>query len=266
MSASTGVATAAAGLAGLVFGSFANVVIQRVPRGESVVRPPSACPACGRRIAARDNLPVLGWLLLRGRCRHCRAPIGATYPLVELATAALWALVTAQLWPAHPWAVPAYLVLAFACLVLAVIDLRTRRLPDAVTKPAFVAVLALLAAAAAAEREPGRLVRALAAAVGVGGLFWLVARLRPGWLGRGDVKLVPTLALALGWLSWSALVVGFYAAFLLGGVAGLYAMLVLGRSRKSALPFGPSLAIGTVVGILTAGPVAAWYGRFLVGG
>ena len=259
-------AAALAGLLGLLFGSFANVVIHRVPRGESVVSPPSACPACGSPIAARDNVPVLGWLLLRGRCRHCAAPIPATYPLVELACGVLWALVAGQLWPDHPWAVPAYLALAFACLVLTVIDARTRRLPDAITRPAFVAVAALLAVAALAERAPGRLGRGLLAAAAVGGLFWLVARLRPGWIGRGDVKLVPTLALALAWLSWSALAVGFYAAFLVGGLAGLYAILVLGRSRKSALPFGPSLAVGTVVGVLAAGPVAAWYAHLLTGG
>jgi leader peptidase (prepilin peptidase) / N-methyltransferase len=262
----SGIAAAVAGLAGLLVGSFANVVIHRVPRGESVVGPPSSCPACGERIAARDNVPVLGWLLLRGRCRHCQAPIAPAYPLVELAMAGLWALVAAQLWPDHPWAVPAYLALAFACLVLTVIDARTRRLPDAITKPAFVVVAALLAAAALAEGEPGRLARGLLAAGLVGGLFLAIATARPGWVGRGDVKLVPTLALGLGWLSWSALIVGFYAAFLVGGVAGLWAMLVLGRSRKSSLPFGPALAIGTVVGVLATGPVAAWYGRVLLGG
>ena len=259
-------AAAVAGLVGLLFGSFANVVIHRVPRGESVVSPPSACPACATPIAARDNVPLVGWLLLRGRCRHCGEPIPATYPLVELATGVLWALVAGQLWADHPWAVPAYLAVAFACLVLTVIDARTRRLPDAITKPAFVAVTALLAVAAVAERAPWRLGRGLLAAALVGGLFWLVARLKPGWIGRGDVKLVPTLAVALGWLSWSALAVGFYAAFVVGGLAGLYAMLVLRRSRKSALPFGPSLAVGTVVGVLAAGPVAAWYAHFLTGG
>jgi leader peptidase (prepilin peptidase)/N-methyltransferase len=255
----------AAALLGLVFGSFANVVIHRVPLGESVVSPPSACPSCGTRIATRDNVPVLSWLLLRGRCRHCGAPIAPAYPLVELAMGVLWALVAAELWPGHPWAVPAYLVLTFACLVLTVIDARTRRLPDAITKPAFVVVLALLAVAALAEGEPGRLGRGLLAAVIVGGLFWAIAVIRPGWVGRGDVKLVPTLALGLGWLSWAALVVGFYAAFLIGGVAGVYAMAVLRRSRKSTLPFGPSLAIGTVVGVLAAGPVAAWYGHIMLG-
>jgi leader peptidase (prepilin peptidase)/N-methyltransferase len=259
-------AAVVAGLAGLLVGSFANVVIHRVPLGGSVVSPPSACPDCGARIAARDNVPVLSWLLLRGRCRHCQASIPAAYPLVELAMAALWALIAAQLWPDHPWAVPAYLALAFACLVLTVIDARTRRLPDAITRPAFVVVLALLTLATVAEGQPGRIGRGLLSTGLIGGLFWAIARLRPAWVGQGDVKLVPTLALGLGWLSWSALIVGFYAAFLVGGVAGLWAMLVLGRSRKSNLPFGPSLAIGTVVGVLATGPVAAWYGHFLLAG
>ena len=124
------VAALLAGLLGLLAGSFANVVIHRVPRRQSVVRPGSRCPACGQPIAWHDNVPVLGWLLLRGRCRRCRAAISPSYPAVELATAALWFLLTLRLVGAGlGWAVPAYLLLAFVCVVLGVIDAATRLLP-----------------------------------------------------------------------------------------------------------------------------------------
>ena len=257
-------AAALAALLGLLVGSFANVVIHRVPLRRSVTRPGSACPGCATPIAPRDNIPVLGWLLLRGRCRSCRARIPVVYPLVELAMAGLWFALTLRLWADHPWAVPGYLALAFACLVLAVIDARTAKLPDRITYPAFVVVLVLLGAAALLEGEPGRLGRGLLAAA-AGALFFV-----PAWffaaMGLGDAKLVPTLALALGWLSWPAVLIGFYAAFLLGGLAALYALLVLGRGRRSKLPFGPWLAAGAVLGVLVAGPVGSWYGQLLTGG
>jgi leader peptidase (prepilin peptidase)/N-methyltransferase len=256
-------AATVAALFGLPFGSFANVVIARVPERRSVVSPPSACPSCGDPIAPYDNVPVVSWLVLRGRCRSCRAPISAIYPVVELTTAALWFLVTWRLWGTHPLAVPGYLALAFACLVLTVIDARTRRLPDRITYPALATVTVLLAAAALIEGEPGRIGRAAVAGVAACALFLLPALLRPGWVGLGDVKLAPTLGYALGWLSWPAVLVGFYASFLLGGLAGVFAIVVLRRGRRSSLPFGPWLATGAVLGVLLAGPVSAWYGRFL---
>jgi leader peptidase (prepilin peptidase)/N-methyltransferase len=258
-------AAAFAAVLGLVFGSFANVVIHRVPRGESLARPGSTCPGCRTPIAPRDNVPVLSWLLLRGRCRHCTAPIPVRYPLVELAMAGLWALVALRLWDTHPWALPGYLAFAFICLVLMVIDARTRRLPNRITYPAFPVVLVALGAAALLEGEPGRLGRGLLAAALAGALFAIPALVRPDWIGLGDVKFAPTLGLALGWLSWSALLIGFYAAFLLGGLAGVVALVVLRLSRKDVLPFGPWLATGALFAVLAAGPVAAWYGHLLTG-
>jgi leader peptidase (prepilin peptidase) / N-methyltransferase len=255
-----------AGLAGLLAGSFANVVIHRVPRGESVVRPASRCPACGAPVAARDNLPLLGWLLLGGRCRSCRAPIGARYPLVELAMGLLWFLLTLRLVAAGlGWAVPAYLALAFVCLVLAVIDAGTRLLPNRITYPAFPVVLSLLALASVGLGDLGRLGRGLLAAVAVGVFFLALALISPRGMGLGDVKLAPTLGLALGWLSWGAVAVGVFAGFLLGGLAGLAAIWLLGLTRKSLLPFGPWLVAGTLLGVLAGADVAAWYARSLIG-
>ena len=255
-----------AGLLGLAFGSFANVVIHRVPRGESLVRPGSRCPACGAPVAWYDNLPVAGWLLLRGRCRACRAPISWSYPAVELAMGALWALITLRLVDARlGWAVPAYLALAFICVVLAVIDARTRLLPNRITYPAFPVMLGLLLAASVGLGDLGRLARGLLAAVAVGGFFLALALISPRGMGLGDVKLAPTLGLALGWLSWGAVAFGVFAGFLLGGLAGLAAIVLLGLTRKSLLPFGPWLVAGALLGVLAGADVAAWYARSLLG-
>jgi leader peptidase (prepilin peptidase) / N-methyltransferase len=255
-----------AGLAGLVAGSFANVVIHRVPRGESVVRPASRCPACDTPVAPRDNLPLLGWLLLGGRCRACRAPIPARYPLVELGMGLLWFVLTLRLVGAGlEWAVPAYLALAFVCLVLAVIDASTRLLPNRITYPAFPLVLGLLVVASVGLGDLGRLARGLLAALAVGALFLALALISPRGMGLGDVKLAPTLGLALGWLSWGAVAVGVFAGFLLGGLAGLAAIGLLGLTRKSLLPFGPWLVTGALLGVLAGADVAAWYARSLTG-
>jgi leader peptidase (prepilin peptidase)/N-methyltransferase len=260
------VVAALAGLLGLAAGSFANVVIHRVPRRESVVRPGSRCPACGTPVARRDNLPLLGWLLLRGRCRSCRARISIRYPLVELAMGLLWFVVALRLTvEGLGWAIPAYLALAFACLVLAMIDAATRLLPNRITYPAFPVVAGLLLVASLGLDDLGRLGRALLAAAAVGGFFLLLALVSPRGMGLGDVKLAPTLGLALGWLSWGAVAVGVFAAFLLGGLAGLGGMLALGLSRKSLLPFGPWLVAGALLGVLAGGQVAGWYGRVLLG-
>jgi leader peptidase (prepilin peptidase)/N-methyltransferase len=255
-----------AGLLGLAFGSFANVVIHRVPRGESIVRPASRCPSCGEPVAWRDNLPVLGWLLLGGRCRHCRAPISARYPLVELSMGLLWFLVALRLAAAGlGWAVPAYLALAFLCVVLAVIDASTRLLPNRITYPAFPIILGLLLLASVGLGDLGRLARGLLAALAVGAFFLLLALISPRGMGLGDVKLAPTLGLALGWLSWGAVAFGVFAGFLLGGVAGLAAIALLGLTRKSLLPFGPWLVTGALLGVLAGADVAAWYARSLIG-
>jgi leader peptidase (prepilin peptidase) / N-methyltransferase len=266
MSMSPLVAATLCGLAGLAVGSFANVVIDRVPRGESLVRPGSRCPSCGEPVAWRDNLPVVGWLLLGGRCRHCQAPIDVRYPLVELGMGVLWSLLTLRLVAAGlGWAVPAYLALAFLCVVLAVIDARTRLLPNRITYPAFPIMLTLLLLASVGLGDLARLARGLLAAVAVGAFFLLLALISPKGMGLGDVKLAPTLGLALGWLSWGALAFGIFAGFLLGALAGLAAIALLGLTRKSLLPFGPWLVTGALLGVLAGADLAAWYTRSLIG-
>jgi leader peptidase (prepilin peptidase)/N-methyltransferase len=255
-----------AALAGLLAGSFANVVIHRVPRHESLVRPRSRCPGCRTPVAWHDNVPLLGWLLLRGRCRRCQSRISARYPAVELAMALLWGLITLRLvGEGLTWAVPAYLALAFVCVVLAVIDATTRLLPNRITYPAFPSIALLLVVASLGVGDLGRLVRALLAAAAVGTLFLVLALISPRGMGLGDVKLAPTLGLALGWLSWPAVAVGLFSAFLIGGVLGLGAMAVLHLGRKALVPFGPSLAAGALLGVLAGAQVAHWYASALLG-
>jgi leader peptidase (prepilin peptidase)/N-methyltransferase len=251
-----------AGLLGLVFGSFATVVIHRVPQRQSLLRPGSRCPSCQAPVAWRDNLPLLGWLLLAGRCRRCRAPIPLRYPAVELSMALLWAVVTWRLVSdGLGAAVPAYLALCFVCVVLTVIDLDWRLLPDRITFPAFAVVGVLLLGASLALGDPGRMGRALLAALAALLFFYLLYRIYPAGMGFGDVKFAPTLGMALGWLSWPVLAVGFFLAFLLGGVVGILAMVVLRMGRKAAIPFGPWLAAGALLGVLVGAPIASWYLR-----
>ena len=155
---------------GLLIGSFLNVVIWRVPRGESVVAPPSACPACGHQIRARDNIPVLSWFLLRGRCRDCAAPISARYPLVEAATALLFAFVLLRFdWT---WSLPAYLFLAALAVALALIDLDVHRLPSSIVVPAYPVLAALLLLASWNPGGPSRWDALLPAAIGGVVLFF----------------------------------------------------------------------------------------------
>jgi leader peptidase (prepilin peptidase)/N-methyltransferase len=235
---------------GLLIGSFLNVVIWRVPRAESVVSPPSACPACGHPIRARDNVPVLSWLLLRGRCRDCAAPISPRYPVVEAATAALFALVLLRF--GWTWSLPAYLFLAAVAIALALIDLDFHRLPSSIVLPAYPVLAGLLLLATWNPGGPsdwGLLIPALIGCAALFGFYFALAVIRPGGMGMGDVRLAGLLGLALGWLGWGPLVFGAFAAFVLGGVYSLALLATRRASRKSGIPFGPWMLLGAAVGI-----------------
>lgn len=245
-----------AGLLGTVIGSFLNVVIWRLPRGESVVSPPSACPACGHRIRARDNVPVLGWLLLRGHCRDCSSPISARYPLVELGTGILFAVVALRL-ADQPALLPAYLAFTAAGIALALIDLDVRRLPDVVVLPLYVALGVLLAVGGDGEA----LVRAAQGAAVLFGFFLLVAVAAPGAMGFGDVKLAGVIGGITAYLSWGTLLTGAFAAFLTGAVVGVILMVATGAGRKTAVPFGPFMLLGAGAAILGAGGLGDAYLR-----
>jgi leader peptidase (prepilin peptidase)/N-methyltransferase len=250
----TGFAVAACAVLGLVIGSFLNVVIWRVPRGESIVRPASQCPGCGSALAVRDNVPVLSWLLLRGRCRGCGMAISRRYPLVEVGTAALFVALTVRLGPSP--ALPAYLYLAAVGIALAAIDIDVHRLPDALTLPSYGVGILLLGAAALADHGAPQLMRALLGMAACFAVYFALAVVYPAGMGFGDVKLAGLLGLYLGWLGWAAWAVGLFAGFFLGGAAGLV-LLALGRaSRKTALPFGPFMLTGAALAILFGEPIA----------
>jgi leader peptidase (prepilin peptidase)/N-methyltransferase len=244
-------------LLGLAIGSFLNVVIWRVPRGESVASPPSACPACGSPIRHRDNVPVLGWLLLRGRCRDCKAPISARYPLVEAATAVLFVVMAWRF--GFQLSLVGYLYLAAVGLALGLIDIDTRRLPDALTKPTWVVTAVVLLVAALVGDRRDDLLRAAVGAAALGGFYFLLWLVYPGGMGFGDVKLAPSLGAFLGWVGYGALAVGAFTGFLYGGVFGI-GLIVLGRGgRKSMVPFGPFMLLGALTGILAGADLAQAY-------
>jgi leader peptidase (prepilin peptidase)/N-methyltransferase len=250
-----------AGLLGLAVGSFLNVVIYRVPRDESLVRPRSHCPHCGNAIRNRHNVPVLGWLLLRGRCADCGVPISARYPLVEAGTAALFIAIAARF--GLSWQLPAYLYLAAIAVALAAIDLDVMRLPDKIVLPSYGIALALLTPAVIAEHSWAAAGRGLIAAALLYALYWILAVL-PRGMGGGDVKLAPLLGLYLGWLGWSSVAVGAFAGFLLGGVVGALLMALRLADRKSRIPFGPSMLAGALLAVFAAAPIVHWYSSLLV--
>tara|TARA_B100000519_G_scaffold53006_1_gene43755 strand:- start:37496 stop:38317 length:822 start_codon:yes stop_codon:yes gene_type:complete len=251
----------AVGAFGALIGSFLNVVVHRVPARRSVVSPPSACGACGHAIRPYDNIPIVSWLVLRGRCRDCRAPISPRYPLVELATALVFAIVAWVFAPAiiaatTPTALAAaivqlvaYLYLAAISIALALIDLDTRRLPNVLVVPSYVVGGVLLTLVAALTGEWVALATAGLGLAIWGGLYFALAVIWPGGMGFGDVKLAGVLGLFLGFLGWPTLGVGMFAGFLAGGVFGV-ALMLAGRGRKAAIAFGPWMLLGAWVGIL----------------
>ncbi|MCB2224685.1 MAG: prepilin peptidase [Actinobacteria bacterium] len=240
-----------------MIGSFLNVVVYRVPEGMSVVSPPSACPSCGTPIRPRDNVPVLSWLLLRGRCRACGDRISARYPLVEAGTAAVFAGLAVMV--GESWTLPAYWAGAATALALALVDLDRQRIPNAILFPGLAVSWVLLAAGALADGAPWPLARAAAGAGGYFAVLFLIAVAARGGFGFGDVKYALLLGTFLGHRSWDALVVGVLAAFVAGGLAGA-ALLALRRlGRRDAMAFGPAMLVGAVVGLVWGAAIAGWY-------
>ncbi|MGW6199558.1 prepilin peptidase [Kribbella sp. NPDC055110] len=245
-----------AGLLGLAVGSFLNVVVYRVPRGESVVSPPSHCPRCDSLVRPRHNVPVVGWVLLRGRCADCRLPISVRYPLVELATGLLFAAVALRIDMVA--ALPAYLWFVGAGVALALIDLDVRRLPNAIVAPSYPILLALLAGAAWWDHDWSALVRAVLGGAALFGFYLLLVLLYPAGMGWGDVKLSGLVGGVLAFLSWNALLIGAFAAFFLGGVVGIGVIAIAGGGRKTALPFGPFMIAGVVLAVFARLPSGTW--------
>jgi leader peptidase (prepilin peptidase)/N-methyltransferase len=212
-------------------------------------------------VLPRDNVPVLSWLLLRGRCRHCATPISARYPLVEAGTALAFAAVGAVV--GLDWSLPAWLYLTGIAVALALIDLDVHRLPDAIVVPAYPVSLALLGAAAVLEGRYGSLATAVVGALLLGGVYLVLHLVRPDGMGFGDVKLAGVLGLYLGWLGWGPLAVGAFAAFALGGVVGLAVLVVRGGGRRTRIPFGPFMLAGAFLALVAGDAVATGYLRLV---
>src|SRR5664280_2644487 len=243
---------------GLAAGSFLNVVIYRLPRRESLIRPRSRCLACAAPIRVRDNIPVLSWLLLCGRCRMCGAPISRRYLYVEVLTGAIFGLLALRF--GADSALPAYLYLAAVGLALAVIDLDLRRLPNALTLPSYLIGGVLLLAAAVVGGDGTRpLIRALLGMVGLYVVYFALAFAYPAGMGFGDVKLAGVLGLYLGYLGWGPWCVGAFAGFLLGAIVGGIVIVTRRGGRKTAIPFGPFMLAGALVAILVGGPIVSAY-------
>ena len=247
-------------VAGLAVGSFLNVVIYRIPRDESLVSPGSHCPTCDAAIKTRHILPVLSWVALRGRCASCSAGISPRYPLVELATAVLFVLLTLHFGITPE--LPAFLYLGAVTVALAMIDLDVHRLPDAIVLPSYLVAGLLLVPAAVAGGDNLAAVRAIGAMTAMWLFYFAIHAVNPHGMGFGDVKLAGLIGLYLGWLGWSSVLVGAFAGFLLGSLAGTALMALRRAGRRTAIPFGPAMLSGAILALFLSAPVTDWYGSF----
>ena len=243
---------------GLAFGSFFNVVIYRLPRGESLWSPPSRCPRCGKPIRMTDNIPVLGWLLLRGRCRYCANPISIQYPIVEAVTGAVFLLI-AWVTPLEPL-LASRLILASALIVLFGIDLEHQILPNVITLPGIVIGFAF-----SFVTPVGWVNSLLGIALGGGllyGIIWAyyVWRRQEG-MGMGDVKM---LAMIGAFLGWRAVILTVFLSSLVGAIIGVF--LARGRQEgmQMAMPFGTFLALAALAAMLAGEPLMDWYAGLIV--
>ena len=237
-------------IGGAVAGSFLSVVAHRMPRGESIVGPRSRCPGCGTQIAAYDNVPIFSWLALRGRCRRCGERISVRYPLIELATGLLFAA-TALVFRHDPAELVLGLVFVATLAAVTLTDLELRVIPNRILIVSAVAGVVL-----AAALDPSSLPERAIAAAAAGGLLFAVALAYPRGMGMGDVKLAATMGLYLGRSVAPALLIGFAA----GSLFGLALIARHGAAaRKQAVPFGPFLALGGVIGLLAGPEIVDWY-------
>src|SRR5690242_18460144 len=251
---------AAVAFLGLAVGSFLNVVIHRVPRDQSLMRPGSSCPGCGSPVRARHNVPVFGWLWLRGRCADCGERISLRYPLVELATGVLFVGLTVRLAHLHQLdAVPAFLFFGAAAVALILIDVEVRRLPNVIVFPTWLACAGLLTVAAALTGDWGALGRAGAGSAVFAGALLVIALARPGGLGLGDVKFAAVIGGVTAWLSWATLAVAALGSVLVGGAVAVALLAARRASRTASVPFGPALACAALTAIFAGSPLASAY-------
>ncbi|MGD1074595.1 MAG: prepilin peptidase [Thermodesulfovibrionales bacterium] len=244
-------------LIGSLIGSFLNVCIYRVPRDLSIVLPSSRCPSCNTAIKPYDNIPLISFLVLGGRCRYCKARISLRYPLVEALNAFFYGAV---LWRyGLGWQTPPLLALCSALLVITFIDLDFQIIPDAITIPGIL--IGLIASSLILPDPFARhsLLGFREAAIGLisgGGLFYLVAMLSRGGMGGGDIKM---MAMVGAFMGWKSILLTTFAASLLGSAVGIFLMIFKGKGRKTKIPFGPFLAVGALITLFYGQEILALY-------
>jgi leader peptidase (prepilin peptidase) / N-methyltransferase len=232
---------------GLIVGSFLNVVIYRVPRKESIVTPRSACPKCRTPISNRDNIPVLSWLLLKGKCRTCGNPISLRYPLVEASTALLFCGVALRF--GYSAQLAAFLVFIGGLFALACIDLDCRLLPKRIVYPLFGSVAALFVVASIATHHWRPFVVAAVCSFAWFALFFSIYSVSSRLIGFGDVRLGLVLGLGLGWIGVPAVLFGFFVANLIGAAVGMVLIAQKKATRESTVPYGVFLALGAALAV-----------------
>jgi leader peptidase (prepilin peptidase)/N-methyltransferase len=241
-------------LFGLVVGSFLNVCIHRLPREESIIRPPSHCTRCKALIRPWDNIPVISFLLLRGKCRQCHQKISWRYPLIELSNAAGYLLIV--FFFGYTFSAVVYAALFSALLVVTFIDFDHQIIPDEITLPGMV--LGLLAASTVLP--PGFVSAAIGLLAG-GGLFYLAAVLsrwilRRDGMGGGDIKFIAMIGAFLG---WRGMLLTIFLGALTGALFGISQILFFGKKRENPIPFGPFLAFGALISLLFGPEILRWY-------
>jgi leader peptidase (prepilin peptidase)/N-methyltransferase len=247
---------------GTIIGSFLTVVITRVPAGESIIRPRSTCPRCDRQLSWSENIPIVSWLVQRGRCRGCGSSISIRYPLVELGTASSFAVMGLLGWiDAFPLALlPAFLVITAAGIALVVIDLEHHRLPNPIVASTYALSVPLAIAGLVVTGDWSPLIGALIGALLWGAVFggtWVLTRGRG--MGLGDVKLAPLLGASLGLLGPLEAAVGLLATFVIGAVVGLGLLAARRVKRRQAIPFGPFMVAGWFATVVVGSATVEWY-------
>lgn len=249
-------------LLGSIVGSFLNVCIYRMPRNLSIISPSSRCPSCSTTIRPQDNIPIISFLILGGRCRYCKARIPARYPMVEFINGLMYALVALRF--SIGWHTPALLAFCSAMLVIIFIDLDFQIIPDSVTIPGiivgFIAGSLILPDPFERDSLLG-LKGSLTGLISGGGLFYLIAILghiafRQEAMGGGDIKM---MAMTGAFLGWKAVLLTTFSGSLLGSVAGIFLMVFRGKGRMAKIPFGPFLAAGAVLSLFYGQEMLAFY-------
>ncbi len=244
-------------LVGLAIGSFLNVCIHRMPRGESIVHPPSKCPGCGASIRAWDNVPVLSYLILGGKCRSCKSPISMRYPLVEALNAVLWVLVYLRF--GTGWHLPVLLAFVSSLVVITFVDLDFQIIPDRIVLPWIV--IGLVAGATVLpdpflRAEPLGWANSLIGAGAGFVLFLVIVIASRGGMGMGDVKMMGMVGAVLG---WKGVLLTTFAGSVTGALAGGLLILFRGGGRKTKVPFGPFLALASLISLLLGQELLRWY-------